>query len=153
MRTLEAKPHTSVGRINEAQSHGEVCGVGRRPQQQQLVKEEEAEGGIPLHIAKCSQTGGGGGETTWPQLRPSVRPLARPLRPTIQQVWQSLWLPANQPSNRASEWFGLVALVRLPPAWLLTRFARLNANGRNSVHSPIDFPPIHFTHGKGPNAM
>ena len=113
---------------------------GGRPQQQQLVKEEEEaeERGIPLHMAKCSQTGGGGGETTWPQ-RPSVRP-------TIQQVWQSLWLPANQPSNRASEWFGLVALVRLPPAWLLTRFARLNANGRNSVHSPIDFPPIHFTH-------
>ena len=40
MRLLEAKPHTSVRRINEAQSHGEVCGVGR-PQQQQLVKEEE----------------------------------------------------------------------------------------------------------------
>lgn len=105
MRSLEAKPHTSVRRINEAQSHGEVCGVGRRPQQQQLVKEEEEaeERGIPLHIAKCSQTGGGGGgETTWPQ-RPSV---VRSLdHPAGLAVALASCQPTEQPSERVV-WFG-----------------------------------------------
>ena len=143
MRLLEAKPHTSVGRINEAQSHGEVCGVGRTAAAT-AARERRRRGGGGRHSIAYSKMLTNRRRAGRAKLRGRRR---RRRFGSIQQVWFGLAvaLASCQPTEQPSERFGGAGP---PPPGSLTRFARLNANGRNSVHSPIDFPPIHFTHGQ-----
>ena len=142
MRSLEAKPHTSVRRINEAQSHGEVCGVGRTAAATAARERRRRGGGGARHSIAYSKM------LTNRRRRRRNYVAAASVRSSDHPAGLAVGLASCQPTEQPSErvvWFGGAGP---PPAWLLTRFARLNANGRNSVHSPIDFPPIHFTHGQ-----